>query len=73
MNKKQEIKFYKDQLESANILKEGARQLEANATRLESEAKSRLKMLGALEGEPRKGKYQLTDELKFNLLANLTK
>ncbi len=73
MNKQQKIQFYKKQLESAKIMKSAGRLLEANATRLESEAKSALELLGNNPERTRKGKFQLTDEMKFNLTASLTK
>lgn len=73
MTKAQQKKFYENQIASAALMKQGGRQLIANATRLESEAKSALKVLGEPEGQPQKGKRQLSDDMKFNLRANLTK
>lgn len=73
MKKQDAILFYKNQIESAKLMKEGARQLEANATRLESEAKSALELLGNNPERTRKGKYQLSDEIIFSLSASLTK
>lgn len=73
MNKREQIQFYKNQIESAGLMKESARQLKASATRLESEAKRNLDMLGANSDSAPKGKYQLSDEMKFSLTASLTK
>lgn len=73
MNRNDQIQFYKKQIESARVLKQNARQLEANAARLESEARSNLELLGAKPDCARKGVKKLSDDLKNNLQASLTK
>ena len=73
MNKQEKIQFYKKQIESAKLMKSSARMLEANATRLENEAKSALELLGNNPERTRKGRYELSDEMKFQLSASLTK
>jgi hypothetical protein len=73
MNKKLLIQFYKTQLQTSQELKAVAMQNHNLAARLESEASSALKMLGASLGRTRKGKNELSDEVKISLLGNLTK
>ena len=72
MNKREKISFYKQQLESSQQLKSVAMQNYNLATRLESEAKRALDMLGNVPEPTRKGK-KLSDTLKTTLLGNLTK
>ena len=71
MNKREKISFYKQQLESSQQLKSVAMQNYNLATRLESEAKRALDMLGNVPEPTRKGR--LSDTLKVTLLGNLTK
>jgi Tfp pilus assembly PilM family ATPase len=72
MNKREKIQFYKQQLESSRQLMAVAQQNYNLATRLESEAKRALDMLGDNPEPTRKG-TQLSDALKTTLLGNLTK
>lgn len=72
MSKREKISFYKQQLESSKQMKAVAMQNYNLATRLESEAKRALDMLGNVPEPTRKG-TKLSDTLKTKLLGNLTK
>lgn len=72
MNKVDQIKFYKHQLQISKELKQVALQNHNLASRIESEANSSLLMLGAT-GKAKKGRDQLSEEMKISLLGNLTK
>lgn len=72
MNKQSQISFYKKQIRSAQELRAIAEQNIAIATRIESEAKSALEVLGATPERSRKGK-SLPEQIKNSLLANLIK
>lgn len=72
MSKREKISFYKQQLESSQQMKAVAMQNYNLATRLESEAKRALEMLGNNPEPTRKG-TPLSDTLKTALLGNLTK
>ena len=73
MNKREKITSFKTILRSAEELKAVSEQNLNIATRLESEAKSALALLGATSGQTRKGKYELSREEKIFLLGELTK
>lgn len=73
MNKRETIAFYKQQVVTSGELKAVAMQNHSIATRLESEAISALRMLGASSGQTQKGKHELSEEVKMSLLGNLTK
>lgn len=73
MNRKQQIAFHKSQLEEAKVLKSCANQIIANATRIESEAKRALAMLGTTPRRTRKGDNVLPEEAKLKLIGTLTK
>ncbi|MEW5677046.1 hypothetical protein ABGT15_12095 [Flavobacterium enshiense] len=73
MNKKDKIQFYKQQIEICKDMRAIAEQNIAVANRLELEAKSALKLLEANPERAPRGKHQLSDEMKFNLRASLTK
>lgn len=75
MNKSEKIKFYKKQIETCRDMKAVAEQNMIIATRLESEAKSALELLGANPEHSRKRKYDgvLSEEQKLKLTANLIK
>lgn len=72
MNKLQKIMFYRKQKQTAGELKQIAYQNLHIATRLESEAKSALELLGDKPERARKGKV-LSMELQTKLKAGLTK
>jgi len=72
MSKREKISFYKQQLESSQQMKAVAMQNYNLATRLESEAKRALEMLGN-NPEPTRNGTPLSDTLKTALLGNLTK
>lgn len=70
MNKKVQINFYKKQLQTSRELQEVSMQNYNIATRLESEAKVALDLLG---NKPERKKPQvLSDSLELELLASLT-
>jgi len=71
MKRQDKISFYKSQLETAKELKVVAQQNYNIATRLESEAKSALELLGAKPTHTRKG-IVLPESLKIKLMSNLT-
>lgn len=71
MTKKEKISFYKLQIDTATQMIQVAEQNKIIATRLKSEAKMALELLGS-NPEP-KNKQQLDDEFQIKLLANLTK
>lgn len=71
MNRASVISFYKKQIENAKELKEVSMQNYNIATRLESEAKRALEMLGNTPKPTRKGVLPKEEILK--LKANLTK
>ena len=73
MNKREQIQFFKRQIESSKNMQAVAMQNYNLATQIESEATSALKALGANSGRTRKGEHQLSDENKLSLLAGLTK
>lgn len=73
MNKKQQIQFYNRQLKSSEELKAVAMQNYNLAAQIESEAKSALEMLGALKGQDRKVKHELSIENRLSLIGSLTK
>lgn len=70
MNKKVQINFYKKQLQTSRELQEVSMQNYNIATRLESEAKVALDLLG---NKPERKKQQvLSNSLELELLASLT-
>ena len=71
MTKGFKVSFYKKQIKTAQELKLVAEQNIAIATRLESEAKSALELLGAKPERSPKGK--LSNEQIIKLRASLTK
>lgn len=73
MNKREKIQFYKRQMNASIEMQQLAMQNYKLATRIESEAKSALKMLGALTEQDRKVKKELPIDLKISLIGNLTK
>jgi len=73
MNRKQQIAFHKSQLAEAETLKSCGRQIIANATRIESEAKRALAMLGNSPRRTRKGDNILPESEKLKLIGSLTK
>ncbi|EJL66914.1 hypothetical protein [Flavobacterium sp. CF136] len=73
MNKKEQIQFHKKQIEFSKSMQAVAMQNYNLATQIESEATSALKMLGASLGQTRKGKNELTDEMRISLIGSLTK
>lgn len=73
MNRTEKIRFYQKQLKSSSQMKEVAMQNYNLAARLEAEAESALKVLGASKGQGRKPKSQLPKELELELISNLTK
>lgn len=72
MNKQAQISFYKKQMQTSKELKEVAQQNLSIATRLESEAKRALELLGNKPERTRKGNV-LSTELQTKLRAGLTK
>lgn len=72
MNKQAQISFYKKQMQTSKELKEVAQQNLSIATRLESEAKRALELLGNTPERTRKGNV-LSIELQTRLKAGLTK
>ncbi len=72
MTKRDQISFYKRQVKTSEELKEVAMQNYNLAARLETEARSALLELGAKEGQGRKVKYELPNDVKASLLGNLT-
>jgi DNA mismatch repair ATPase MutS len=72
MNKMQKIMFYKKQEQTAKDLQEISMQNYNLATRLESEAKRALELLGNKPERTRKGNV-LSTELQTKLRAGLTK
>lgn len=72
MNKMQKIMFYKKQEQTAKDLQEISMQNYNLATRLESEAKRALELLGNKPERTRKGNV-LSTELQTKLKAGLTK
>lgn len=72
MDKQTQISFYRKQMQTSQELKEVAIQNLHIATRLESEAKSALDLLGDKPKRARKGN-PLSIELKTKLKASLTK
>lgn len=73
MNKKEKTVSFKNILKAAREIKAVSEQNLNIAERLESEAISALKLLGATEGQARKSKYELSPEEKITLLGGLTK
>jgi len=73
MNKKEQIQFYRKQLESSKVMQEVSMQNYNIAAQLESEATSALKVLGASLERTRKGEHELAVDKKLSLLASLTK
>lgn len=72
MNITDQISFYTTQKNSAQQLKEVARQNLSIAAQLESEATRALELLGAKPGRTRKGATELSEETKIKLTASLT-
>lgn len=72
MNKKEKIKFLKDQLQELEIQEELFKQGLSSITSRKSYLKRELDSLGA-SNSTRKGKYELSPELKLEVLASLTK
>jgi hypothetical protein len=71
MNKNETISFWKKQLETARTSKAIGRQIIAQATQIESEAKSALDTLEANSRRTRKGEI-LPEALQLKLTASLT-
>ncbi|WP_264552779.1 hypothetical protein [Flavobacterium sp. N2038] len=72
MNKKEKIKFLKSQLEELEIQEELFKQGLSSITSRKSYLKQELDSLGA-SNSTRKGKFELSPELKLKVLASLTK
>lgn len=72
MNRRDQIQFYKQQLQTAKNLEMVARQSLNTATRLGSEAQSALDRLGAKTERARKG-YKLSEEERLEFIAGLYK
>lgn len=73
MTKKDQISFYKKQMDSAIKMKSVAKQNLHLATQIESEAKRALELLGNSPERTRKGNDVLSEEVKIHLIGNLTK
>lgn len=73
MKKHDQIKFFKNQLNSSITMKKVAEQNYVLAAQLESEAKSALELLGAKPERTRKGCNILSDKTKLELVSSLTK
>ena len=72
MNKKEQISFWKQQLESASTMKSVARQTIQTATQIESAAQRALATLEAKSERTRKG-FILAESMQIKLRASLTK
>ncbi|MCC9016970.1 hypothetical protein [Flavobacterium lipolyticum] len=73
MNKREQVQFWKKQIDSSKTMQALAMQNYNLATQIESEATSALKMLGASLGQTRKGEHTLSDDKKLSLIGSLTK